>query len=120
MSYLMRILSAAEVWVGLLGLAAFLALFWVLRGSPIGQAVPKEDDEESPKGGYRDRVIATVTLGMLLILCGAYLAITRGVSWSLPAFGLGFATVLALVLMNGAFDTQARASDAHSASRPPR
>ena len=100
MSHVMTFLSLAEVWVGLLGLAAFLALFWVLRGAPIGQAVPTEDDLESPKGGYRDRVIATVTVGMLLILCGGYLAVTKGLSWSLPAFGLGFATVLALTLMN--------------------
>jgi hypothetical protein len=100
MSHVMTFLSLAEVWVGLLGLAAFLALFWVLRGAPIGQAVPTEDDLESPKGGYRDRVIGAVTVGMLLILCGGYLAITKGLAWSIPAFGLGFATVLALTLMN--------------------
>ena len=100
MSHVMTFLSLAEVWVGLLGLAAFLALFWVLRGAPIGQAVPTEDDLESPKGGYRDRVIAAVTVGMLLILCGGYLALTKGISWSIPFFGLGFATVVALTLMN--------------------
>jgi len=45
---LLRFLSLGEVWVGVLGLAAFLALFWVLRGAPVGQAVRPEEDEEAP------------------------------------------------------------------------
>ena len=93
-------LSQTEVWVGALGLAAFLTVFWVLRGAPVGQAVSPEDDEDAPRGGYRDRVVAAVALGMLLILAGAYLAFTRGAAWSIPAFALGFGTVLALVMIN--------------------
>jgi len=92
-----------EVWVGVLGLAAFLTLFWVLRGAPIGQAVAAEEDEDAPRGNYRDRVVTAATFGLLLILAGGYLAVTRGVAWSLPAFGLGFATVFALVLINGRY-----------------
>jgi hypothetical protein len=97
---LLRFLSLGEVWVGVLGLAAFLALFWVLRGTPVGQAVRPEEDEEAPRGGYRDRVVAAVTVGLLLILAGAYLAVTRGIAWSIPAFLLGFGTVFSLVLIN--------------------
>src|SRR5262249_8029706 len=85
---------------GLLGLASFLTLFWVLRGAPIGQSVRGEEDAEAPRGGYRDRVIAAVAIGMTLILLGGYIALTQGVKWALPAFALGFGSVLALVLMN--------------------
>lgn len=97
---LLKFLALTEVWIGALGLAAFLALFWVLRGAPVGQAVYAEDDEDAPRGGYRDRVVAAVTVGLMLILAGAYLAVTRGVAWSVPAFLLGFATVFALILIN--------------------
>jgi len=93
-------LSRDEVWVGALGLAAFLTVFWMLRGAPVGQAVGPEDDEEAPRGGYRDRVVAAVSLGLLLILAGAYVAVTRGPAWSLPPFLLGFGTVLALAVVN--------------------
>jgi ABC-type uncharacterized transport system involved in gliding motility auxiliary subunit len=94
-------LATGGFWVGGLGLAAFLSLFWVLRGAPIGQAVAAEEDEDAPRGGYRDRVVAAVCLGMLLILAGAYLAFTRGVGWSsAAAFALGFGTVLTLVMIN--------------------
>jgi hypothetical protein len=97
---LMRLLSLTEVWVGALGLAAFLTLFWVLRGAPPGQAVAPEEDEDAPRGGYRDRVVAAVCVGMMLILAGGYLAATRGILWSMPAFALGFGTVLTLVAVN--------------------
>lgn len=93
-------LSMTEVWIGALGLAAFLALFWVLRGAPVGQSVRPEDDEDAPQSGYRDRVVAAVCVGMLLICVGAYVAVTRSVPWSIPAFVLGFGTVLGLVLIN--------------------
>jgi hypothetical protein len=96
----LKFLTLTEVWIGGLGLAAFLALFWVLRGAPPGQAVTPEDDEDAPRGGYRDRVIAAVCIGMLLILLGAYVVATRGVAWSMLPFGLGFATVISLVLIN--------------------
>ncbi len=97
---LLTLLSQTEVWLGALGLAAFLAIFWVLRGAPVGQAVKLEDDEDAPRSRYRDRVITAVSVGLLLILTGAYLAFTRGPAWSLPAFVLGFGTVIALVLIN--------------------
>ena len=57
-------------------------------------------NEDAPSVGYRDRVIAAVTVGMILILAGSYLAVTRGVAWSVPAYALGFGTVLALVSIN--------------------
>ncbi|MCA1684842.1 MAG: Gldg family protein [Planctomycetia bacterium] len=89
-----------EYWLAGLGLAAFLAVFWVLRGAPVGQAVRPEEDEDAPGGGYRDRVVTAASVGLLLILYGAYLAVSRGVAWSLPAFALGFGTVLFLVINN--------------------
>lgn len=93
-------LSTTGFWVAGLGLAAFLTLFWVLRGAPVGQAVGAEEDEDAPRGGYRDGVVAAVCVGMLLIVAGAYLAVTRGVPWSLPAFVLGFGAVLTLARTN--------------------
>ena len=97
---LLQFFSMTEVWVGGLGLAAFLTVFWVLRGAPIGQAVANEEHDEAPLSAHRDRVIAAVSIGLVLILIGGYLAIARGVAWSLPAFALGFGTVFVLVLIN--------------------
>jgi hypothetical protein len=94
------VLSRSEVWLVGLGLAAFLTLFWVLRGAPPGQAVAAEEDEDAPLGGYRDRVVTAVTVGLLLIVAGGYLALTRGILWSVPAFALGFGTVLTLISVN--------------------
>jgi ABC-type uncharacterized transport system len=92
-------LSRTEVWMIGLSLAAFLTLFWTLRGAPIAQAV-RGEREEAPRGGYRDRVIASVVLGLLLIVAGAYLAVAQGVRWSLPVFALGFGIVLTLLAVN--------------------
>ena len=38
--------------------------------------------------------------GLLLILGGAYVALDRGVPWSMPMFGLGFGLVLTLIGLN--------------------
>ncbi|GAC1474468.1 MAG: hypothetical protein NVSMB9_24900 [Isosphaeraceae bacterium] len=97
---LVTFLSRNEVWLVVLGLAAFLSLYWVLRGAPAGQGVDPEEDEEAPRGGYRDRVVAAICVGMLLIGLGGYLAFTRGIAISLPAFLLGFGTVYSLVVIN--------------------
>ena len=98
---LISFLSRTDVWVGALALAAFLALYWVLRGAPIGQA-PREDQDEpdGPGARYRDRVVGGVVAGILLIVAGATIAATRSVSGSLPVFALGFGLVLALVAIN--------------------
>lgn len=97
---LFTLLSLTEVWVVLLGLAAFLAVFWVLRGAPVGQAVNVEDDDEAPRSGYRDRVVTAICAGILLILTGGYLVLSRGIAWSIIPFMLGYATVFALVVIN--------------------
>jgi hypothetical protein len=98
---LLSFFSRTEVWVGALVLAAFLVLYWVLRGAPIGQAPRTQDEEDQgPGAGYRDRVVAAIVAGLLLVMAGAYIAMTRSVSWSLPVFALGFGLVLALVAFN--------------------
>ena len=48
-------LSRTEVWLGALALAAFLALFWVLRGAPLGQATGAEDEDDDAPGGGLSR-----------------------------------------------------------------
>ncbi len=93
---LSMLFARQEVWVGSLALAALLAIFWILRGSPPGQSVAVEDDEDAPPPGHRDRVIAGVSAGLVLILLGSYLAATWGVLWSIPAFGLGVGLALYL------------------------
>jgi len=60
---LSTLLQWPAVWVVALLVASFLAIFWVLRGSPSGQATAVEDDEGAPPPGYRDRVIAGMTAG---------------------------------------------------------
>ncbi len=95
---LSSLFQMSAVWVGALLVAAYLAIFWILRGSPPGQATTVEDDEDAPRPGYRDRVVAGVTAGLVLILLGGYLAVagTHGVRWSIPVFGLGIGLVLYL------------------------
>ncbi len=97
---MLSVLSWPVVWVLALSLAAFLILYWVLRGAPPGQAVAHEDDDEAPAASYRDRVIAAVVLGLLLISAGGYVAITQSLGWSLPLFAAGFGIVLRLIVVN--------------------
>ena len=92
-------LARTEVWVAGLALVAFLVLYWALRGAPIGQAA-EEGDEDAPGAGYRDRVVAAVVAGLLLVVAGAYVALARSVPWSLPLFALGFGLVLTLIQVN--------------------
>ncbi len=73
----------------------------MLRGAPPGQAGEEEDDKEAPRAGYRDRIVGRRgAAACCLILAGAYVALSRGILWSLPIFGLGFALVLALIAAN--------------------
>src|SRR4051812_36492901 len=98
---LLMFLSRTEVWVGGMALAAFLVLFWALRGAPLGQATREEDESgDAPGAGYRDRVVAAMVGGLLLVLTGAYLALTGRLAWSLPVFALGFGIVLTLIAVN--------------------
>ncbi|AMV38932.1 Gldg family protein [Planctomyces sp. SH-PL62] len=99
-SNLSMILGRAEVWVGLAALGGFLVLFWTLRGAPPGLSAGKDDEEGAPAAAYRDRVIAGVATGLLLILLGAALAAFKGVLWSLPVFALGFGLVTTLIVVN--------------------
>jgi hypothetical protein len=99
--HLLSFFAQTEVWVGALALAAFLVLYWALRGAPIGQTPREEADEgEGPGAGYRDRVVAAMVAGLLLIVAGAFIAMSRSVSWSLPVFALGFGLVLTLIAVN--------------------
>jgi len=93
------LLSRTEIWVAALAILAFLALYWVFRGAPVGQS-PGEEGTDSPRASYRDRVIATMVVGLLLILVGAYIAVAQSLAWSIPVFALGFGTVLTLITLN--------------------
>src|SRR5947209_6537338 len=98
---LLMFLSRTEAWVGALALAAFLVLYWALRGAPPGQATRDEDEGEGgPGAGYRDRVVAAMVGGLLLVLGGGYLALSGQLIWSFPAFALGFGIVLTLIGVN--------------------
>ena len=93
-------LSSTGLWLGTFALLVFLVVFWLLRGSPIGQTATVEDDEDAPRPFERDRVILAVSLGMVLIALGVLIALTQSVGWSIAAFVPGFAIVLALVSRN--------------------
>ena len=58
-------------------LAVGLVVAWILRGAAPGQAATAEDDADAPRSGYRDRMIAGVVVGLLLIAGGGYL---RGIA----------------------------------------
>ncbi|WP_422930299.1 GldG family protein [Singulisphaera sp. PoT] len=88
------------MWVASLSLAAFLTLYWALRGAPPGQAVADQEDDEAPAAAYRDRVIAAVVVGLLLVGAGAYVALSGNLAWSIPLFACGFAIVLRLIVVN--------------------
>jgi len=100
---LLRFLSRGEIWIAGSAIVAFLVLTWALRGAPPGQAVEAEEDAEAPRAGYRDRIVAAVVVGLILILAGAFVSIERGILWSLPLFGLGFGLVLTLIVVNQRF-----------------
>ena len=38
-----------------------------------------EDDADAPRAGYRDRIVAAVVVGLILILAAAYVALSRGI-----------------------------------------
>ena len=59
-----------------------------------------EEDADAPRAGYRDRIVVAVVVGLILILGGAYAAVSRGILWSLPIFALGFGLVLTLISFN--------------------
>jgi len=95
-SYLWR----SELLMVLAALAVFLIMTWVLRGAPPGQAVAAEDDADAPRAGVRERTIAAVVAGLMLIVGAAYVLLVHGVLWSLPIFGCGFGLVLYQIARN--------------------
>jgi hypothetical protein len=97
---LSSLIGRQEVWVGALGLAGFLTIFWILRGAPPGQAVQAEEDENAPPAGHRDRVVLGVTCGLILVALGGYVALAHGILWSIPFFVAGLALVLRVNIAN--------------------
>jgi hypothetical protein len=95
-----RLLEQTDLGIGLLAVAFFLGAFWALRGSPLGQAVAPELDEAAPRSGHRDRMVAGMAAGLLLVVLGAYVAVSRSLVWSIPLFGAGLGLVLGLVAYN--------------------
>lgn len=84
------------VWIGVLALAGYLSIFWVLRGSPPGQSPPEEDNPGAPPRGRRDRMISGITAGLTLIPVGAYVAFVQGIFWSIPVLAAGVGLALYL------------------------
>src|SRR5690242_3736550 len=90
-------LARPDIWLGALALATFLGLYWLIRGAPPGQmAVEEGRAEGAPEPRRRDRLVAGVVGGFVLIVAGAFVAVEIGVPWSVPVFGAGFATVILL------------------------
>src|SRR5690242_7699963 len=97
---LLTLFDRTGLRVTALALAAFAALFWALRGAPIGRTAREDDAEDAPEAGYRDRVVAAVVVGMLLIASGGMIALTQSIPWSLPLFAVGYGMVITLVAVN--------------------
>jgi hypothetical protein len=97
---ILTFLGRSETWIVGSALAVFLVLTWVLRGASPGQAARAEEDADAPRAGYRDRIVAGVVVGLMLILGAAYVSLSRGILWSLPIFALGFGLVLTLIQVN--------------------
>ena len=91
---LLLMLGSTVVVVGALALASFLMIYWILRGAPPLQAAAIEPDKEAPSSGYRERLILEVTSGMVLVLVGAYVACSQGISWSIPVLAAGVGLVV--------------------------
>ncbi len=97
---ILRYLGRTELWIAAAAIAVFLAVTWVLRGAPPGQSAAGEDDADAPRAGYRDRIVAAVAIGLILIVGAGFVALSRGILWSLPIFALGFGLVLYLIARN--------------------
>src|SRR5262249_21482395 len=93
----LRLLRRREFWTAGPARAGLLALTWILRGAPPGQATEAEDDADAPRARYRDRIVVGVVVGLILILGGAFVAVEREIPWSLPLFALGFGLVICLI-----------------------
>ena len=93
-------LGRGDVLIAGSALAAFLVLSWVLRGAAPGRAAEGETDTDAPLAGRRERMVVGVAVGLILILAGAFVAVDRGIPWSLPIFAMGFGLVLALTRIN--------------------
>jgi hypothetical protein len=96
MSAFLDFVSRPEILLVGLGAIIFLTLYWVLRGSPVGQAAAAEPSE-APRPGYRDRVVAFAIAGFLIVLLGAYVAVNFGILWSLLPFAIGFGSIFGIV-----------------------
>jgi hypothetical protein len=90
----------SEIWVLAGFVVAFVALYRLLRGVPFGQAAAALDEDEAPSWAYRRAVIAAVAVGLDLVLMGGYVALTRGIAWSIPFFAVGVGLVTALQISN--------------------
>jgi hypothetical protein len=83
-----------------LAIAGFLALTWLLRGSPFGQPDRTEGEAEETTRGYRNLVVSLAAIGVLLIVAGAWLALAVSVPWSIALFAGGFLILLGVVRRN--------------------
>ena len=86
---LLTLLERQEVWIGLTGLASFLAIYWVLRGAVPGVSSVAEADDGAPSASLRERSIALTAAGAGLIAVAGCVAFSQGILWSIPLFALG-------------------------------
>lgn len=77
-----------------------MALYWFLRGAPLGQAAEAESADEAPPPRYRDLVAAATTFGLLGILLGAYVAVRFGVPQSIAVFAMAFGILILTLRSN--------------------
>lgn len=99
-----------DILFAMLMAALFIGLHWAIRGAPFAQTLPEPGPDGDPVSApdpktspdppraarirRREFAAALATLGVILVATGAYLAFSRGVPWSIPAFALGFLALL--------------------------
>jgi hypothetical protein len=83
------LMGRPEVWAAGVAVAVFLALYWMVRGAPMGQPARERGGPGAPPAGTRDRLVALAAGGLVLVFVGAFVAF-RSIPWSLPAFAAGF------------------------------
>lgn len=89
---LLQFLALPGVWAAVVGIVGFLALTWLIRQAPLGQA-GRPESAAAPSAARRDRAVILAVVGFLLILLGGFLAVEFGVAASIPAFAGGIALV---------------------------
>ncbi|WP_165219151.1 Gldg family protein [Aquisphaera insulae] len=81
-----------------LGVAAFLALYWTLRGAAPGMSIV-EDEPGAMPARRRDLLIAGLAGGLVALVLGALMAFTAGILPAIPVMAAGTGLAFRLIVV---------------------